>query len=47
MFNIGLVFRIKDLQTFEFIVKLKSNFYVGPVDIFPNFWHCHDIGYLG
>ena len=21
-------------------VKLKSNLYVGPVNIFPNFWHC-------
>ena len=30
-------------------VKLKSNLYVGPVNIFSNFWHCvydnqHDSG---
>ena len=24
-------------------VKLKSNLYVGPVNIFPDFWHCISI----
>ena len=22
------------------IIKIESNFYVGPVNIFPDFWHC-------
>ena len=29
---------IKDLKTSEMTVKLKSNLYAEPVNIFPNFW---------
>ena len=35
-----VLFRIKDMNTSEITIKLKTNFYVGPVKIFPNFWHC-------
>ena len=31
---------IKDMWTSEMTVKLKSNLYIGPVNIFPNLWHC-------
>ena len=36
-----VLFGIKDLQTFEMTKKPKSNLYVGAVNIFPKFWHCH------
>ena len=40
------LFGIKDLLTFEMAVKLKRNEYVGPVNIFPKFWHpYHTIPY--
>ena len=32
------------MQTPEMIVKLNSKVYVGPVNIFPNFLHCHSLG---
>ena len=32
-----VLFVIMDLYTSEVTVKLKSNLYVGPVNIFPNF----------
>ena len=35
-----VLLRIKNLQISEITVKLKSNLYVGPVNIFPNFLHC-------
>ena len=33
------LFGIKDLETSKMTVKLKSNFYFGLVNVFPNFWH--------
>ena len=36
-----VLFRIKDLQTSEMAVKLKSNSYVGLVNIFLKFWDCN------
>ena len=32
-----VLFKIKDLLTSEMPVKLKSNLYAGPVNIYPNF----------
>ena len=40
-YSVNLVlFVIKYRQTSEMTIKLKSNLYVRPVNIFPNFWHC-------
>ena len=38
-----ILFGIKDLQTSARTGKLKRNFYVGHVNIFPNLWHWHKI----
>ena len=38
-----VLFEIKDLQTSARTGKLKRNFYVGHVNIFPNLWHWHKI----
>ena len=40
--NVGL-FGIQDLEICKILVKLKGNMYDGPLNIFPNFWHCHFI----
>ena len=36
---VNVLFGIKDLQTSEITVKLKSNMYVRPANIFIEFWH--------
>ena len=39
MYLVSVVFfLIKDLETYEMTMNFESNFYVGPVNIFPNFW---------
>ena len=30
---------------FQMNIKLKSNFYVEPLNIFLNFWHCNNVPY--
>ena len=36
----SFVYSIKDQQTYEMTVKLKSTLRLGPVNVFPNFLHC-------
>ena len=38
-----VLFGIKDPHTYEMTIKLKSNSYIEHVNIFPNFWHCHQL----
>ena len=41
-----VLFGIKGLETSEMTVKLKSNLYVGRVNIGPNFWHCISVSVM-
>ena len=36
-----VLFGTNDLLKSDMTVKLKSNLYIGPENIFPNFWHCN------
>ena len=41
-----VLFGIKDLWTSAMTVQLKSNLFIGPVNIFLNFWHCYKSDWL-